>query len=76
MTCHLLPAAASETSAKSETLHMYGNETVSSVSVKSGGSYSREDSVADFEASFAIGAGYVFHFSCVQCCLVLPVGAF
>ncbi|KAF0302380.1 hypothetical protein FJT64_025516 [Amphibalanus amphitrite] len=28
---------------------MYGNETVSSVSVKSGGSYSREDSVADFE---------------------------
>ncbi|XP_043210989.1 nephrin-like [Amphibalanus amphitrite] len=41
--------AASEASTKSETLHMYGNETVSSVSVKSGGSYSREDSVADFE---------------------------
>ncbi|XP_037084807.1 synaptogenesis protein syg-2-like isoform X2 [Pollicipes pollicipes] len=42
-------ASASEASTKSETLHMYGNETVSSVSVKSGESYTREDSVEDYD---------------------------
>ncbi|XP_037078243.1 nephrin-like [Pollicipes pollicipes] len=41
--------SASEASTKSETLHMYGNETVSSMSVKSGESYTREDSLEDYE---------------------------
>ncbi|XP_043190544.1 nephrin-like isoform X2 [Amphibalanus amphitrite] len=44
-------AATSEASTKSETLHMYGNETVSSMSVKSGESYPREDSMDDYDAS-------------------------
>ncbi|XP_037082277.1 nephrin-like isoform X2 [Pollicipes pollicipes] len=44
-------AAASEASTKSETLHMYGNETVSSMSVKSGESYTREDSMDEYDVN-------------------------
>lgn len=40
---------------------MYGNETVSSVSVKSGGSYTREDSIDVYDVSSRrLGLPYLF----------------